>query len=252
MAAGSPASRTGDRVAPHGVRTKSADRGRRVFARAAILDVTRWVSIAVALLTGCAARQPPPLPVPEADPGRIRAVARLTPRAGDVQPIAVALTNGGPEPLQVDPRQMFALADGEARIAPLPPAEAARRAGGRRLPGAVGHAAVGAATGGAFGALGGIVAGAIQGGIGAAVAVGSAVGATVGAVAGAVGGGGAPAPDVAGFEDQALHATSLAPGLSAEGHLYFPTGRYATLELLFATAGEPAPRRERVPIEPAP
>jgi hypothetical protein len=211
----------------------------------------RSLLIALALVAGCATHRPPPLPVPAAEPGRITAAARAVPPAGGVQPVAVALTNGGPEPLSVDRRQVYALDEREARFAPLPPAEAARQAGGKRLPGAVRRGAVGAATGGVFGALGGVIAGAIQGGIGAAVAVGSAVGAAVGAVAGVLGGGGESAPDVAGFEDRALHATTLAPGLSTEGYVYYPTGRYTMLELVFASKEGGEARRERVPIEPA-
>jgi len=212
----------------------------------------RSVLLAFAVIAGCAARQPPPLPVPPPEPGRVTVVARAVPPTGHVQPIEVAVTNGGPEPLRLDPRQVYVLDESEARFAPLSPAEAAREAGGRRLPGAVRRGAVGAATGGVLGALGGAISGAIQGGIGAAVAIGSAVGAAVGAVAGVFGGGGEAGPDVAGFEARALRATTLASGLSTEGYVYFPAGRFRMLEILFARDDVGAARRERVRVEPAP
>ena len=212
----------------------------------------RLLVCALAVAVGCAARQPPPLPVPPAEPGRVAVVARAAPRTGPVQPIAVAVTNGTSEPIHLDPRQAYAEDESGARFAPLPPAEAARQAGGRRLPGAVRGGAVGAATGGALGALGGAISGAIQGGIGAAVAVGTAVGAAVGVVTGVLGGGGQAAPDVAGFEGSALRATTLPPGSSGEGYVYYPAGAYHTLELLFGADQAGDIRRERVPVEPAP
>jgi hypothetical protein len=84
------------------------------------------------------------------------------------------------------------------------------------------------------------------------VAVGSAVGAAVGAVAGVLGAGGGSAPDVAGFQERALPATTLAPGQSVEGYVYYPEDRYAMLELVFAPDGGGEALRERVPIEPDP
>jgi hypothetical protein len=207
----------------------------------------RSLGAALVLLAGCAAREAP-LPVPAVEPGRLRVVARAAKTLGAVQPVAVAVTNGSDEPLRLDARQVYALGADAARFAPLPPAEAARQADGRHLPGAVRGGAIGVASGGAFGALGGLIAGAIQGGIGAAVAVGSAVGAAVGAGGGVIGGGTASAPDVAGFQDRALPNTTLASGLSATGYVYFPAGDYGALELL---AGE-GTLRERVPIQPRP
>jgi hypothetical protein len=199
-------------------------------------------------LAACASRRPGPsvaIPTPEA--GRIGIRARSADHLGDVQPIAIGLTNGTSTSLRLDPRQIFALR-GDERIASLPPGEAARRAGGRRMPGAVRGAAVGAASGGVLGALGGLISGAIQGGIGTAVAVGSAVGAGVGAVTGVFTGGRHEAPDVTGFEDRALPASTLEPGFSSTGYVYYPAGTYERLEILLAEPGA-AVRTERVTID---
>ncbi len=188
----------------------------------------------VVLLAGCGTRAATPtLSVPNPSPGRVEVAAEAVAPLGEVQPIAVAVTSARAEALHLDARQIFAHAGAvtDPRVAPLPAAEAARRAGGHRLPGAVRAGAVGAATGGALGAVGGAIAGAIQGGIGGAVAVGSAVGASLGAITGVLGGS-HESPDVAGFTDRALPDTTLRSGLSATGYVYFPAGTYRTLELL--------------------
>jgi hypothetical protein len=182
----------------------------------------------------------------------VTVVARAAAPAGRVQPVALAVTNGGPEPARLDTRQIYALDGQGARFAPIPPAEAARQAGGTRLPGAVKGGVVGAAAGSVLGALGGAISGAIQGGIGAAVAVGSAVGATVGAVTGVLGGGRTRAADVAGFTDRALPSTTLAVGLSATGYVYYPSGTYSAVELLLMRDGSAPPVAVRAAIEPPP
>jgi hypothetical protein len=150
---------------------------------------------------------------------------------GPVQPIDVVLTSDRPEALQLDARQVFARPAGsDGRVAPLPPAEAAHRAGGKRLPGAARSGARGAVTGGVFGAMGGAISGAIQGGVGLATAAGTAVGATIGAITGVLGGG--AQPDVVGFEDRGLRSTTLRQGFSETGYVYFPAGAYRAIEIL--------------------
>jgi len=195
----------------------------------------RVVALAFGVLLGCATRRSEPtLVVPAPESGRVRAVATAAAPIGrgasSVLPVAVAVTNGEREPLVLDRRQIYVHHDGD-RVAPLAPAEAARRAGGRSAPRALEHGAVGAITGGLLGAAGGAIAGAIQGGIGLATAAGSAVGAFFGAIGGLLHGGGST-PDVAGFEDRALHDATLAPGMSASGYVYYPAGDYRTLEVL--------------------
>jgi hypothetical protein len=174
------------------------------------------------------------------------------PPLGDVQPIAVALTSDHPEELQLDVRQIYAYTaedakpESDPRMAPLVPAEAARRAGGAHLPGAVKETAVGAARGGLQGALNSVVIGAIQGGIGIGTAIGAAAGAVGGAIAGLFGR--HPSPDIGGFTDRALTDTTLRPGYSATGYVYFPAGTFSSLEVILASENQVV--RKLVPVEP--
>ena len=106
-------------------------------------------------------------------------------------------------------------------------------------------------TGGLLGSVAGAIGGAITGGIGTAVAAGAAVGAVLGGITGAIGGGGETPPDVAGYTQRALPATSLAPGLSATGYVYHPEGEYETLELLLSEEPSGRTLAERAPIAAA-
>ncbi|TMA89088.1 MAG: hypothetical protein E6J71_15610 [Deltaproteobacteria bacterium] len=133
-----------------------------------------------------------------------------------------ALTNGMNEALRLDPLQVYASSDVAERVAPMIPAEAARRADGRHSPGAIRGGAVGA------------------------------VGAAIGAITGVIGGRRRPAADVSGFEAQALVATTLEEGFSATGYVYYPAGTYHTLEVLLAETRSGAVRRERAPISETP
>jgi hypothetical protein len=208
----------------------------------------RAALVGLVALAACAGRAPEiHLPAPE--PGALRVRAAAASGLGSVQPIAVAVTNGRPRPVRIDPRQVFALAATGERVPPLPPGDAARHAGGR-VPGALKGGAVGAATGGALGALGGVIAGAIQGGIGMAAAIGSAVGAGVGAVTGAIGGardGGGER--VAAFQERALPASALATGMSATGYVYYPAGTYREVELITVEEGSGSVVRAAAAIE---
>ena len=105
---------------------------------------------------------------------------------GDVQPVYVSVANGSDVPRSIVPSQIFALNDSGARVAPLPPGEAARQAGGSgELKAAL-----------TSGVVGGVAEGALGAGLGAAI--GSVVngfsgfsGAASGAIIGAAAGGGA-------------------------------------------------------------
>jgi hypothetical protein len=185
-------------------------------------------------LAACSSQQPVRVPVPAPDPTQVTAGSMALDALGDVQPIAVALTNGTNGRLVLDVKQAYAHGADGARIAPLTPAEAARQTGGRSLPGAVERGAVQAAKGGFSGALGAVIqaaiGGAVAGGIGIAAATAAALGAVFGAIGGVTSDG--PAPDIAGFEQRALASTTLAPSFSANGYLYYPLGAYQTVELL--------------------
>jgi hypothetical protein len=200
------------------------------------------------LAAGCAAKHPgATVAIPSPETGQVRAAATAGERLDEVLPVAVAVTNGLDRAVRLDARQVYALA-GETRIPPLPAAEAARRAGGKTVPGRLKSGAKGAAAGGVLGSIGGAISGAIQGGVGLATAAGAAVGGTLGAIGGVIAGG--EPPDVAGFEDRALHDAELAPTYSASGYLYYPNGTYWYLEMLLAGENGDV-QRVVVPIEPA-
>ena len=212
----------------------------------------RALIVAVALLAACAAKhQAPPLAVPELESGKVVVRAVAAHPIGPVQPVALAVTNGLTESVRVDPRQAYATNPAGERIAPLPPGEAAQLGKGRALPGSLSGAGKGVVTGGVLGSIAGAITGAITGGIGGAVAAGAAAGAALGGITGAIGGGGETPPDVAGYTERGLPSTSLAPGLSATGYVYYPEGEYETLELLLSD--EPSGRTlpERAPIASA-
>ena len=102
-----------------------------------------------------------------------------------MQPVYVSVANGSDIPRSIVPSQIFALDDSGSRVAPLPPGEAAREAGGwGELKAAL-----------TSGAVGGVAEGALGAGLGAAI--GSVVngfsgfsGAASGAIIGAAVGGG--------------------------------------------------------------
>ncbi|HZR84304.1 MAG TPA: hypothetical protein VFD92_24615 [Candidatus Binatia bacterium] len=206
----------------------------------------RAILLAVLAATACGAPRPrPPLPLPVAAPGEVQIAARGFEPAGDVRIVEVAVTSEHPEALTLDRRQVFARVGDPTsgvpgRVAPLTPPEAARLAGSEGLPGAARASAAGAAEGG----LRGAATGAVTGG-----GTGGAIGAAVGAIGGIFRGAQPTPPDVAGFEDRALPATTtLRPGLSATGLVYFPAGDYGSLEVLLV--GEHEIVRLAVPIAP--
>jgi hypothetical protein len=205
----------------------------------------RWRSLAGLLFAACTAqRTPAPLALPAAAPGTVEVAARALEPVGDLRVIEVAVTSEHPEALALDRRYVFArveeVASGKppGRVAPLSPAEAARRAGGEGLPGA---AAWGAAEGGVRGAATGAVTGGGSGG---------AIGAAVGAIGGIFRGAQPQPPDVAGFEDRALPSTELRAGISVGGLVYFPAGDYSSLEVVLV--GEREVVRTIVPITAPP
>jgi hypothetical protein len=203
-------------------------------------------------LAGCAAKRPAPtINVPTPESGRVSVRATAAAPVGQVQPIAVAVTNGQATTLRLDPRQVYASADGTERVAPLTPGEAAEQSGGKRAPGTVKRAAKGVAGGGVLGAIGGAVSGAIWGSAGIGAAAGAAGGAAVGLVTSFFTGGSEPQIDATEYQDRGLQGTTLGPDFSATGYVYFPAGTYQTLELLLTEEGSGTVVQERVAIAPA-
>jgi hypothetical protein len=159
---------------------------------------------------------------------------------GDVQPVYVSVANGSDVPRSIVPSQIFALNDSGARVAPLPPGEAARQAGGSgELKAAL-----------TSGVVGGVAEGALGAGLGAAI--GSVVnefsgfsGAASGAIVGAaVGGGSGIVSGVQRGSDKAdqqaneqLGALALQGGevrhdFTLSGYVFFPKGSYHEVEFL--------------------
>ena len=206
-------------------------------------------------LLGCATSPGPRVDLPPVEANEVRAIVRPVDVVGDIRPLAVAITNGRTTPLTLNPVQIFALpvaADGSEapRVAPIVPAEAARQAGGDRLPGAVKGSVKGATTGGVSGAVNGAISGALGGAAGGAAGVGAVLGAAMGAINGALGGAETPA-DVEGFSSRALQPTVLQSGFSATGYVYFPKADYPQVEILLSGADQEAPMRLVVPVQKA-
>jgi hypothetical protein len=153
---------------------------------------------------------------------------------GDVVPVYVSIANGTAAPFGVEPSQIFALDDAGNRIAPLPPGEAARQAGGAgELKAALTSAA---ATGGVEGAAGagiGAIAGSFLSSGATGAGLGGAIGGGYGMVQGATAG---PAKADAQARDQ-LTALALEPGdvrhdFTVSGYVFFPKGDYRQIQFL--------------------
>ena len=153
---------------------------------------------------------------------------------GDVVPVYVSIANGTAAPFGVVPSQIFALDDAGNRIAPLPPREAARQAGGAgELKAAL---TSGAATGGVEGAAGagiGAIAGSFLSNGATGAGLGGAIGGGYGVVQGATAG---PAKADAQARDQ-LTALALEPGdvrhdFTVSGYVFFPKGEYRQIQFL--------------------
>lgn len=173
-------------------------------------------------------------------PGQFNVMTQPSAPIGDVQPLYVSVANGSDVPRSIVPSQIFALNDSGARVAPLPPGEAAREAGGSgELKAAL-----------TSGAVGGVATGALGAGLGAAI--GSVVngfsgfsGAASGAIIGAATGGGAGI--ISGVQNgankadqqanQQLQALALQGGevrhdFTQSGYVFFPKGSYREVEFL--------------------
>jgi hypothetical protein len=164
------------------------------------------------------------------------------PTVGEVTPVYVSVANGTDAPRSVVPSQIFALNDAGERVAPLPPGEAARQAGGsKELEGAVKSAAVSGVGGAAVGAAAGAVAGAAGSGAGwwgfgspaSGALIGSAFGGGWGIIRGAEKGQSRADQQA----NQQLEAVSLKPeevrkDFTVSGYVYFPKGQYNQVEML--------------------
>jgi hypothetical protein len=203
-------------------------------------------AIAAAIaFSGCAVAPAPIAHTPNvvATPrqGEVAVSVAAAPTVGEVTPVYVSVANGTDAPRSVVPSQIFALNDAGERVAPLPPGEAARQAGGsKELEGAVKSAAVSGVGGAAVGAAAGAVAGAAGragnwgfGSPGAGALVGTAFGGAWGVFSGAEKGQSRADQQA----NQQLEAVSLKPeevrkDFTVSGYVYFPKGQYNQVEML--------------------
>jgi hypothetical protein len=153
---------------------------------------------------------------------------------GGVQPVYVSIANGTDTPRTVVPNQIFALNDDGSRVAPLPPGEAARQAGGAgELKAALISGAASGAIEGAFGAGIGAIAGSLIHSGSTGAALGGAIGGGSGAVEGAFSGPGRAREQA----NQQLTSLALAQqdvrhDFTVSGYVFFPKGDYKQLQLL--------------------
>jgi hypothetical protein len=153
---------------------------------------------------------------------------------GDVEPVYVSVANGTDEPRAIVPSQIFAINDVGERIAPLPPGEAARQAGGAgELKAALSSAAVSGVAAGAVGAGLGAIAGLGLSGAGTGALVGTAIGAGSGMLSGATQGQAkADAQASAQLQGVALQEEDVRRNFTVSGYVFFPKGTYREVEMV--------------------
>jgi hypothetical protein len=153
---------------------------------------------------------------------------------GDVLPVYVSIANGTNSPRAVVPNQIFALNDAGSRIAPLPPAEAAREAGGAgELRAALLSAGASGLIEGAVGAGIGAIAGSFFNSGATGAALGGAIGAGSGAIEGASAGQGkADAQASTQLTALALPAQDVRQDFTVSGYVFFPKGNYKRIQML--------------------
>jgi len=189
-------------------------------------------------LAGCAVASAPIKDTPQvvATPqnGQLTAGMQAAKAIGDVEPVYVSVANGTDEPRAIVPSQIFAINEVGERVAPLPPGEAARQAGGAgELKAALSSAAVSGAAAGAVGAGLGAIAGAGLSGAGTGALVGTALGAGTGMISGATQGQ-SKADDQATAQLQgvALQEEEVRRNFTVSGYVFFPKGTYRELEMV--------------------
>jgi hypothetical protein len=189
-------------------------------------------------LSGCTIASAPIKDVPRivATPmsGHLTVTSAAGKPIGDVLPVFVSIANGTDSPRAVVPSQIFALDDAGSRIASLPPAEAAREAGGaNELRAALASAGASGVVEGAVGAGIGAIAGSLLHSGATGAALGGAIGAGSGALHGATAG---PAKADAQANRQ-LSALAMRPqdvrrNFTVSGYVFFPKGDYKRIQLL--------------------
>jgi len=193
---------------------------------------------AISAMGGCsiapAPLKNPPHIVATPASGQLTVTSEPNKPIGDVQPIYVSVANGTDSPRAIVPSQIFALNEAGSRVAPLPPAEAARQAGGAgELRAALLSAGASGLVEGAIGAGIGAIAGSLIHSGGTGAALGGAIGAGYGGLSGAMSG---PAKADAQASTQltalALPAQDVRRDFTVSGYVFFPKGDYKRLQML--------------------
>jgi hypothetical protein len=209
-------------------------RANRRWRRRAAIGLAIWISLAA----GCAIAPAPIKDTPHivATPatGQLTVSSEPGKPIGDVLPVYVSIANGTNSPRAVVPSQIFALNDAGSRVAPLPPAEAARQAGGAgELRAALLSAGASGLVEGAFGAGIGAIAGSLIHSGATGAALGTAIGGGEGALSGATAG---PAKANAQASTQltalALPAQDVRQDFTVSGYVFFPKGDYKRIQML--------------------
>ncbi len=166
--------------------------------------------------------------------GELTVALDKAPAVGDVTPVNVSVANGTDISRAIVPSQIFAINDSGQRVAPLPPGEAARQAGGaEELKDAIKSTAVSGVAGGALGAGLGAAVGAVTGGVGTGSIIGAATGAGWGMFTGA--GRGQDRADSqasAQLGSLALPQQDVAHNFTESGYVFFPKGDYQQVQVL--------------------
>src|ERR1700683_3486405 len=206
--------------------------------------IHRDVSIRLALallmttLSACAIAKPPIKETSQvgATPvqGEVSIAISKSPAVGDVTPVNVSVANGTDIARALVPSQIFAINESGQRVAPIPPGEAGRQAGGAgELRAAITSGAVSGVAGGALGAGLGAAVGAVTGGIGPGAIIGAAFGAGSGIFSGAEKGQ-TKADEQANeqLNGLALPAQDVAHNFTVSGYVFFPKGDYQQIQVL--------------------
>lgn len=210
------------------------DAGQRRFPLMAIIAALTPMAFAAGCTFGSAPIKNPPQIAATPQPGELTVSSQPGSPIGDVQPVYISVANGTNSPQAIVPSQIFALDDSGGRIAPLPPGEAARQAGGAgELKAALASAAATGVTEGAVGAGIGALAGAFTHSAGYWGALGGALGAGSGIFSGATAG---PAQVQSQASQQigalALQSSDVRRDFTVSGYVFFPKGNYKQIQML--------------------
>jgi hypothetical protein len=187
---------------------------------------------------GCAVAPPPiattPPVVTTPLAGEVSVALQKAQTVGDVVPVYVSVSNGTDVTRVVYPGQIFAINETGQRVAPLPPGEAARRAGDAgELRAVLASATVSGVGGGAVGAGLGAAVGSVTGGAARGAVIGSAIGAAHGIFRGAeLGQSKAEREAREQIGALAMHHEEVRPNFTVSGYVFFPAGSYRNVKMI--------------------